>query len=93
MYSTDETQKKSTLTLQNRTTLTVDGVLDAVGFDESAVVLDTSLGTLTVEGSGLHVLSLALDEGRVTVEGKVDALFYTEKALAKKGGFFSRLFR
>lgn len=93
MYSTDETQKKSTLTLQNRTTLTVDGVSDAVSFDESAVLLETSLGTLTIEGSGLHILTLALDAGCVTVEGNVSGLFYTEKALSKKGGFLSRLFR
>ncbi len=93
MYSTDEIQKKSTLTLQNRTTLTVDGVSDAVSFDESAVLLETELGTLTIEGSGLHILSLALDAGCVTLEGKVDGLFYSEKTMAKKGSFFSRLFR
>ena len=92
MHSMDEIQKKSTLTLQNRTTLTVDGVSDAISFDESAVLLQTALGTLTIEGSGLHVLSLALDAGCVTVEGTVSGLFYTEKAAGVKGGFFSRLF-
>lgn len=93
MYSVDESRKESTLTLKDRATLAVDGVFDALSFDESAVILDTSLGTLTIEGSGLHILSLALDEGRVTLEGNVSTLFYSEKSLAKKGGFLSRLFR
>ena len=93
MYSTDETEKKSTLTLQNRKTLSLDGVTDVLSFDESTVLLKTALGTLTVEGVGLHILLLDLESGRVTLEGSVSALFYTEKSTGGKGGFFSRMVR
>ena len=93
MYSADETEKKSTLTLQNRKTLSLDGVSDVLSFDESTVLLKTALGTLTVEGSGLHILQLDLESGRVTVEGSVSALLYSDKSAGGKGGFFSRMVR
>ena len=92
MHSTEEKQKPSTITLQNRTTLSLDGVSDVLSFDESAVLLQTTLGTLSVEGEGLHILSLALESGIVSMSGKINALFYTERGSGAKGGFFSRLF-
>lgn len=93
MYSNDETEKKSTLTLQNRKTLSLDGVTDVLSFDESAVLLKTALGSLTVEGSGLHILLLDLESGRVTVEGSIGGLYYSDKSTGGKGGFFSRMVR
>ena len=41
------------------------------------MVLRTSQGTLTVAGAGLNVSHLNLQEGRVEVEGEVDALEYS----------------
>ncbi len=93
MYSTDETEKKSTLTLESRKTLSLDGVNDVLSFVEGAVLLKTALGTLTVEGSGLHILLLDLESGRVTLEGSISALFYSDKSAGGKGGFFSRMVR
>ena len=91
MHSTDEIQKKSTLILQNREELSLDGVRDVVSFDESALVLETVLGTLTVEGTGLHILALDLDGGRLTAKGSVSAVIYTDRREGGRGGFFSRM--
>ena len=93
MHVNEETEKKSTLTLRDRYNLTLDGVCDVLSFDEGAVVLQTRLGTLTIEGKGLHILSLNLEAGTVAVEGGIGALFYTEKGTDGKGGFFSRMVR
>lgn len=91
MNSLSETQKTNrTLTLCNRSRLTLEGVTDVRGFDENAVFLLTQDGDMTVEGEGLHITHLALEEGRVTVEGKIGGIFYTDDA-GKKKGFFSRL--
>lgn len=93
MHSTDEIQKKSTLILANREEISLDGVRDVQSFDESALVLETALGTLTVEGSGLHILALDLDSGHITAKGSVSALIYTDKREGGRGGFFSRMVR
>ena len=91
MNSIPETQKKKhALTLQDRARLTLDGVTDVRGFDENSIFLVTHGGELTVEGEGLHITRLALEEGDVTVEGKVSGIFYTDEP-GKKKGFFARL--
>ena len=91
MISVPETQKNNhALTLRDRALLVLDGVLDVRGFDENAVLLVTHGGDMTVEGENLHITHLALEEGRVTVEGKIDGIFYTDEP-GKKKGFFSRM--
>lgn len=88
-----ENQKTShTLTLSNCETLELCGVTDVRGFDEGTVLLETACGPLTVEGEGLHVTHLGLEEGRVTVTGRIAALFYSQTGTRVRGGFFSRLF-
>ena len=57
------------LTLQQRENLTMNGVTEVVSFDESAVVLHTELGTLTVQGNNLQLKTLSLDGGQVAISG------------------------
>lgn len=83
--------REHTVTLNDRKRLNITGVEDVDCFNEQIVVLRTPLGTLTVTGAGLNVSQLNLDDGRVSLEGEVDAMEYTGGR--KKGGVFSRLFR
>ncbi len=64
------------LQLQDRKKLTMTGVSEVVSFDDTAVVLKTSLGLLTVHGQGLVLKNLSLDGGQVAVDGRVEALIY-----------------
>jgi len=66
------------LTLSDRTALTMTGVTEVVSFDETAVVLRTSLGTLTVQGQELKLKTLSLDGGQVAVDGHISLLAYEE---------------
>ncbi len=77
------------MTLNERKQLTMTGVTEVVSFDDTAVVLHTDLGRLTVHGDGLQLKELALDGGQVSVEGKISALVYEEPKPA--GGLFRRL--
>lgn len=69
-------EKPFGLTLDRRARADVTGVTDVVSFDESEVVLHTHGGRLILSGSGLHVSSLQLESGRLTVEGTLDAAAY-----------------
>ena len=92
----DQAQPAQTLVLRDRNLLEVRGVTDVVRFDEESVVLSTVCGTLTVEGASLHVQVLNLEQGTVTVDGRVDSLLYFDAEPAgkgEKGGFFGKLFR
>ncbi len=87
-----EGTKGQNLSLRDRAVLEMDGVQDVQGFDEATVLLRTAQGSMTVEGEGLHITRLDLENGLLTVTGRIDGLFYTGDASAhKKGGFFARL--
>ena len=77
------------LQLNERKKLTMTGVTEVVSFDETAVVLQTSLGLLIVQGQQLQLKNLSLEGGQVAVEGDIDALSYEEP---REGGG-RRLFR
>lgn len=78
------------LQLDNRNRLTMTGVTEVVSFEDTAVVLQTSQGTLTVQGEGLQLKTLSLEGGQVAVDGQVSALVYEEP---RQGGFWGRLLR
>lgn len=74
--------------LNERRELTMTGVTEVVSFDESAVVLRTSLGSLLIQGKQLQLKTLSLDGGQVAVDGTVSALVYEEP---RQTGFWRRL--
>ena len=86
----DETHLPHKLQLSERKNLTMTGVTEVVSFDETAVVLQTSLGLLIVQGQQLQLKNLSLDGGQVAVEGSISALSYEEP---RQGGGWRRLFR
>ena len=73
-----EEQLPHKLQLDNRKKLTMTGVTEVVSFDETAVVLRTSLGTLTVQGQDLQLKTLSLEGGQIAVDGTVSTLVYQE---------------
>ena len=77
------------LQLNERKKLTMTGVTEVVSFDETTVVLQTSLGVLIVQGQQLQLKNLSLEGGQVAVEGAISALSYEEP---RQGGW-RRLFR
>ena len=77
--------------LEERHRLAVTGVSEVLSFDENEVIMDTSLGLLTVEGEGLHVEKLSLDMGELSLEGSIQSLCYIHDR-QKKGSFWSRVF-
>ena len=74
----EQLQLPHKLTLQQREELTMTGVTEVVSFDDSAIVLKTHLGTLTVLGQDLILKTLSLDGGQVAVTGQVHSLSYEE---------------
>ena len=66
------------LKLSDRKKLTMTGALEVVSFEESFVVLKTSLGTLTVLGEKLQLKQLNPEGGNVAVEGEISALQYEQ---------------
>ncbi len=77
------------LTLKERNVLAITGVTDVVSFDEDAVILRTTQGTLTVLGAQLQLKTLSPEGGRVDIEGTVSAMQYEQTR--QRGGWLHRL--
>ena len=86
-------QKPHNIILENRKNLSISGVTDVDNFDEKTIVLYTQMGELTIHGKNLHVNSMSVETGEMTIDGDIWALNYGDKD--KKGtlSFLGKLFR
>ncbi len=78
--------------LEDRKKLTVTGVTDVDSFDERTVSVYTNLGEMSVRGMDIRINKLNTETGELTLEGRIDALIYTQEQ-PKNQGFFNRVFR
>ncbi len=74
-----------------RRQMSVDGVKDIIGFDETTVQITTTCGDMTVEGSGLHIGVLDVERGVISLEGNIDSVYYSDPNGGEKRSFWSRL--
>lgn len=90
MQKTTAPEKPFSLAIDRRAKATLTGVTDVESFDESTVVLHTHGGRLILTGSGLHVASLQLEEGKLHLEGSIDSAAYEGPNARRRGGFLRR---
>ena len=70
------TRPPGKLVLDARKKLTLTGATEVVRFDEDLVELNTDLGPLLIEGTGLKLTCLSLEDGTIIVEGDLSAQRY-----------------
>ena len=76
------------LVMQNREKITITGVNDVLSFDDQIVILETSLGLLTIKGENLRINKLSLDSEEVIIDGDINIVSYSEKEMEKKSNSF-----
>ncbi len=74
-----ENATEHTLNLTNRETLSLTGISDVDSFNEEEILAVCSCGELTIKGNTLHIEELNLENGILTVSGKIVSLTYSEK--------------
>lgn len=89
---TGENAKKHTLSAAARAHAEIAGVGEVESFDENTVILFTDCGRMTVEGEGLRVGTLDIARGVVVLDGRIDAIYYSEQESTRRG-LRARLFR
>ena len=68
----------------------IEGVIEVASFDDVTVTLVTDCGELNVEGKGLRIGVLDTERGVVSIDGNVDAIYYSEERQKKRGSIFSK---
>ena len=82
--------KKHSFFSESRNGIKIKGVSDVISFDESGVALETAEGSMAVEGEGLHVTVLNIEDGIVEVDGRINGLYYYEAKPNTKKGILGR---
>lgn len=77
--------------MSNREKLSLTGVTDVGKFDANVVVCYLSSGELVIKGENLRVDSVNTTTGDMEVNGKINALIYTEQT--KTVGLISKIFK
>lgn len=78
--------------IEGRKKLSISGVRDVISFDDETILLDTTLGKMTVKGEELHVTNFNTETGDLIAMGSVHAVVYMSDGKSG-GGFISRIFR
>ncbi len=86
----EQGSERGLIILKARKELEIDGVEDIFSFDETNLYIKTVLGNLNVDGEGLHIHQLSVEEGKIAVSGKIFGLFYETSEHKKKTGLFGR---
>ena len=89
----ETTETKASLVLYQRKTLSLCGIEDVISFDELNIYLITENGNLLIEGTDLHITTLDVASGNMTVEGMIRSIIYNDKDNRKKENIFSRIMK
>ena len=75
--------------LSDRKKLTVTGVSEVLGFDDSSVQMVTPLGNLIVHGQQLRLKTLNPEGGQLEITGSIGALVYEQPR--RRSGWLGRM--
>ena len=88
----DKRRAGHTVHMEDREKAMITGVQELGSFNEEEVLLVTDEGLLTIEGEGLHIDRLNLEDGQLIVKGFIYGFSYEEDE-EPASGILSRLFR
>lgn len=88
-----EIKKSHNLILENRKSLSISGITDVDSFDERTICLYTELGELTIQGRELHIDSMSVETGNMSITGDIWAVVYGDRDRKGPISALGRLFR
>lgn len=80
------------LTIENRSKISINKVMDVDAFDENNLWANIEDGTIEIYGERLNVEKLDLVEGQLIITGKIDGFNYSDKQSKEKKSF-AKVFR
>lgn len=83
--------KGHTISLENRSKMSLDGVTEVVNFSDLTVELITNMGGLVIKGKNLNISRLNTDTGELNINGDIRHIQYSEKK--KKTSLLEGLFK
>lgn len=88
-----QVKPECSMNMENRSKLSVTGVIDVISFDNEAVILDTKMGVLVVKGIDFKINKLNVDVGELIIMGQIDSCGFDDMHERKKESLFAKLFK
>lgn len=79
-----EERKPHSISIDNRNKCVMSGITKVVSATDSSISLQTTLGALTINGTGLKLTSYSETNGALSMQGEITALKYGNKTSAFK---------
>lgn len=79
--------------IENRARMSLSGVTDVENFDENEISLYTSMGDMVIRGKNLHVESVSIESGEMSISGEIKSLVWGDKDRTKKPTFWQKMTR
>ena len=83
-------EKSHEILMKMRKEMKINGVTEVESFDETGAVFHTVCGVMTVEGKEIRIGVLDVDSGNVTLNGRIDAIFYSSEERESKRSIFGK---
>ena len=83
------------INILDRKEIYLTGIKKITSFDHEEFLLETTMGMLLLKGSGLEILKLDTNEGKVRIKGHINSFSYIEngKNKVKEESFMAKLFK
>ena len=81
---------KQVISLIDRARLTISAVEDVMSFDDNSIILQSSFGSIAVDGKNLRITALSVETGELFIEGEIGGVLFFEPDAPKKRGLFGR---
>lgn len=80
--------------LFSRKRMDLTGIEEVETFTEDQIILESSLGMISIEGKNLKIESFSTENGQLKIIGEIDSFFYyNKKSSEEKQSFLSKLFK
>lgn len=86
-------QQNHSLHINNRESVDLTGVIKVITFNEENVVLQTTMGGLSIKGKSMKVNKLNVDNGEMSIEGYIYSILYNDKENVNKEKLIKKLFK
>ena len=73
------------IVIKDKNRVEIDSILSVRSFDEDGIVVESSLGLVSVEGSGLRIENFEKSTTRILVTGDIYGVFYLKNRDKPKG--------
>ncbi|MGL4522733.1 MAG: sporulation protein YabP [Bacilli bacterium] len=94
-YTSERSSGKShDVNMQGRKTVDITGVKQVDSFDSEEFLLETVMGYMVIKGYNLQMNNLDVDQGIVSIKGKITGMTYLDEGPTQKSkGILGKLFK